>query len=55
MLRLHCRNRNLTRSKKLLLNEFGRSGLEGELIKLEAEPRKDRNGQAETARKGVPR
>ena len=31
--------------KKLFLDEFGRSGLEGQLVKLDAEPRQVRNGQ----------
>lgn len=30
--------------KKLLLNEFGRSGLEGQLLELDARTRQDRNG-----------
>lgn len=31
--------------KKLFLDEFGRSGLEGQLVKLDAEPRQAREGQ----------
>ena len=31
--------------KKLFLDEFGRSGLEGQLVKLDVEHRQDRNGQ----------
>jgi len=31
--------------KKLFLDEFGRSGLEGQLVKLDAESRQARNGQ----------
>ena len=31
--------------KKLFLDEFGRSGLEGQLVKLDAESRQVRNGQ----------
>lgn len=34
--------------KKLFLDEFGRSGLEGQLVKLDAESRQDRNGQEKT-------
>jgi len=34
--------------KKLFLDEFGRSGLEGQLVKLDAESRQDRNGQEQT-------
>lgn len=34
--------------KKLFLDEFGRSGLEGQLVKLDAEFRQDRNGQEKT-------
>jgi hypothetical protein len=35
--------------KKLFLDEFGRSGLEGQLVKLDAESRQGRNGQEQTA------
>lgn len=31
--------------KKLFLDEFGRSGLEGQLVRLDAEPRQAREGQ----------
>lgn len=34
--------------KKLFLDEFGRSGLEGQLVMLDAEFRQDRNGQEKT-------
>lgn len=34
--------------KKLFLDEFGRSGLEGQLVMLDAESRQDRNGQEKT-------
>lgn len=39
--------------KKLFLDEFGRSGLEGQLVKMEAEPRRhgqERKGQELTVR-----
>lgn len=38
--------------RKMVLDEFGRSGLETELERVFDEQRKGRHGQADTARKG---